>query len=802
MKFPPPLLLFALLAGWLAPRIGGAAEPLRVEFSRDLWISAYKSEREGSNGASPKLKLKGIQEFFLCDLDPAPLRGKRVLRAQLHVHLEGAETLGRITVSTVAEDWVEGRGTSYARTPGASCFGWARTDEARWGGGEPDITSVINGAGGSIWGFGDSTPPDADRWQVIPIEPAVVQARLDGRSYGFSVMDDVGSEYTRTGNTIDYRHFPNRYVASREGRRNTAPYFTLWLEDGPAAQQSKTRVAAKPAIAPAKLPPLQPAPSAGTKPPVECRDEFGEPLAALEFFAARGETIGFSIATKTSEVAVEWPTLKTVLFSMPKVAGQVDPLVPVAFTGAPTEGAEGGGTFIEIHVPRDAKPGQHAGILRVGAHALACTVTVWNFTLPDRLSFLPQMNCYGLPGHEREYYRLAHEHRTVLNRLPYGWTGRVDRKTAPVIRADGSWDWTAWDAEFGPLLDGSAFRDLPRSGVPIEAFYLPLNENWPMDHERYFRGGYWIESAYDEAYWREFRDAVARFAEHFTARGWTEPMFEFYLNNKVYFKRDRGNRWDACSAAWVFDEPMNTQDFWALRRFGMEFWRGVAAKPGARFTFRADISRPEWQRDLLDGVTSAEIVSGVLRTYRDRVVQRAEQFDNLVYMYGSANRIGTSNAMPAAWCVETWALGADGVVPWQTIGKADAWQKPDQLSLFYPTPNGPVPSLRLKSFRAGQQLTEYLTMFTALSGGNRLDVGAAVLALPGLRAALEKKSEADAGDSLFGPEAGSTLTALRQRLGHWLDAKAPALRDRWHDPRPQPRDPAAVRTITALPRPD
>lgn len=154
--------------------------------------------------------------------------------------------------------------------------------------------------------------------------------------------------------------------------------------------------------------------------------------------------------------------------------------------------------------------------------------------------------------------------------------------------------------------------------------------------------------------------------------------------------------------------------------------------------------------------------------------------------------------MPAAWCVETWALGADGVVPWQTIGKADAWTKPDDLALFYPTPSGPVPSLRLKSFRAGQQLVEYLTMFTALSGESREAVWAAVLTEPGLRAALEKKSETDAGTSLFGPEAHRTLGTLRLRLGGWLDAKSPKLRDRWHDPRPSGRDPAKVREIAAL----
>jgi hypothetical protein len=278
-------------------------------------------------------------------------------------------------------------------------------------------------------------------------------------------------------------------------------------------------------------------------------------------------------------------------------------------------------------------------------------------------------------------------------------------------------------------------------------------------------------------------------------------VFEFYLNNKVYFKRDRGNRWDASSAPWIFDEPVNTQDFWALRRFGLELWRGVAAQPEVRFSFRADLSRPEWQRDLLDGVTSTEIVSGALRTYHERVIARAGRFGNFVAMYGSANRIGTPNLMPAAWCVETWALGADGVVPWQTIGKPAAWKTPDDLSLFYPTASGPVPSLRLKSFRAGQQLTEYLAMFAVLSGQSRTAVGAAVLAEAGLRSTLEKKSEADAGTLHYDASTARALNALRLRLGQWLDAQAPAPRERWHDPRPARHDAGAVKEIRALAAP-
>ena len=153
-------------------------------------------------------------------------------------------------------------------------------------------------------------------------------------------------------------------------------------------------------------------------------------------------------------------------------------------------------------------------------------------------------------------------------------------------------------------------------------------------------------------------------------------------------------------------------------------------------------------------------------------------------MYGGANAIGTPNIANAAWCIEAWSMGADGVLPWNTIGSADSWQKPDELSLFYPSEKGPLPSLRLKTFQAGQQLVEYLTQYCAVSGESRESVMAAIRNTPGLSATLVKKNEEDAGKSQFRAETQPSMEALRMRLGTYLDAKAPAPRERWFDPRP------------------
>ncbi len=770
----------------------------RVEVTRDLWISSHRNESEGNNGGSPKLKLKGIQEFFLIDFDPVPLKGKIVKRAQLHLHLTSPDApLRRTTVSTITQEWTEGEGRDYEKRPGVSSFFWAKFGEQRWGNDASDITSVVCGEGGSIWGFGDASPPDQEGWQIVPILPEVVQARIDGASQGFFAIDDVGNEYTRDGDAFEYKLFRNRYVSSREDKKIWHPYFTLWLEDGVSATASQTSPAPVTATAVAQLPTAPThIPSA---PALPCRNLFGEPLASTHFFAAKGEAIGFSVPAKLGEVKVDAPSLRVKLYSMPKVADFRDPLVPQGFDLGDEllkeiPSSDGGETFIDLLIPKDTPAGTIQGKVTTGNQTLPFTVTVWNFTLPDHLSFLPQMNAYGLPNHPIEYYRLAHEHRTVLNCLPYGWRGQV-HDPVPKIRADQSWDWSEFDAVFAPLLDGSAFSDLPRGPIPVDAFYLMLNENWPMAHEEHFRGGYWIENAYDDTYWSQFRSAAAEIARHIQEKDWTEPMFEFYLNNKIYFKKDD---WRKCSAAWIFDEPVHTQDFWAIRRFGQEFWQATVPFPKAHLMYRSDISRPQWQRELFDHCVNVEVVSGILRTYWPRVMRRARDYGNLYYMYGSANAIGTANGSNAAWCVETWSLGADGVVPWNTIGKIQSWTEPDDLSLFYRTPNGPVPSLRLKAFRAGQQLIEYLTQYCTESGQSRDSVMAAIRATPGLSATLVKTSEDDAGKSKFGPETGAALESLRMALGTWLDKASPPAKERWIDIRPARPDFRSARQVTPL----
>jgi hypothetical protein len=513
-----------------------------------------------------------------------------------------------------------------------------------------------------------------------------------------------------------------------------------------------------------------------------------------------------------------------------------DPIVPLGdLQLSPAPGAKNQSLHVEIYIPHDLAAGQHAGTLTLAVRGgsrpailwLPVTLDVWDFTLPDHLSFLPEMNCYGLPDNERDYYRLAHRHRTVLNRVPYNQNGRMQDGCAP--RWDNlrlSLDWSDWDRRFGPLLDGSAFADLPRRGIPVDCFYLPLHENWPSPMEGNYNGDYWADRAFPDAYRQAFVSAARQFATHIGTRGWTETLFQCFLNNKNNFKA-RG--WSRGSSPWLLDEPANFQDYWALRYFARAFHEGInqaavndmgspsGAAPARaralshsatapRLVFRADISRPQWRRDSLDGLLDYHVVGSAMRNYLFLVTERKRAFGEIVVEYGSTNPVEASNLQPVGWCLEVWALGGDGVIPWQTVGTSESWESADELALLYPaqaraapsrkSAGVPIPSIRLKAYRRGQQDVEYLTLWSSLYKEPRWAVGSQVrqaLELAGARHGTGITDAEDAGRADYARLHSRDIWALRAAIGAALSHAHPTFQSKlvdFHTPR---------RDVTRLP---
>jgi hypothetical protein len=513
-----------------------------------------------------------------------------------------------------------------------------------------------------------------------------------------------------------------------------------------------------------------------------------------------------------------------------------DPIVPLNFPPSPTGTRLASQSLhVEIYIPHNLPAGLHTGELTLTLRAgpeprslqLPVTLRVWDFTLPDHLSFLPEMNCYDRPEHERDFYRLAHRHRTVFNCVPYHQNGLVQDGCVP--RWDSQrrdFDWSAWDRRFGPLLDGSAFADLPRKRVPVECFYLPMHENWPSLMERNYNGNYWADRAFPESYRSAFVATSRVFAAHFQGKHWNETLFQAFLNNKVDFK-ERG--WSRATSLWLLDEPANFQDFWAIRYFARAFHEGVsqawdagagshsnaaqasaASTPTPRMVFRADISRPQWQRDSLDGLLDYLVVSNSMRNYPQLVFERKRALGQIVVEYGSSNSIEGSNVQPAAWCLDAWSLGADGVLPWQTVGTTESWERADDLALFYPVRAraagrarvtadasgwAAIPSIRLKAYRRGQQDVEYLTLWSSLHKEPRWAVAAqarAALNLTGRREGTGFTGGEDAGRIDYDQLRPGALWGLRVALGAAISEAHPGPAQKLVDFRTPRRDPSRL----------
>lgn len=475
-------------------------------------------------------------------------------------------------------------------------------------------------------------------------------------------------------------------------------------------------------------------------------------------------------ATQPAETTVEY---------MPDVVVPLTGPLPIPAQDDPEAAKQTNASLLcEVYVPHKVAPGVKKGTLTIASAGqtlqLKVELTIWDFTLPDQLSFVPEMNAYGAAGPTAQtigYYKLAHEHRTCLTRLYYHWNGQVDY--APKVQ-DEKVDWSDWSKQFGPLFDGSAFKDLPRSGEPVDVFYLPFNENWPLDYYKYYQKSYWPETAFPQEYKTKMQRAFADVAKLIDGKGWHNTTFWFFLNGKVYNKRAG---WDRAVSTWVMDEPRDLQDFWALRWYGNLFHQAVDPVKGkARMWVRSDVSYSPWGRNTLWGVVDTECLGG-----GDAQRIRMKQDEQVLWgksaftQYGAANHPSEPNVQPVVWSLLCWSNGASGLAAWQTIASPNQWSQGSETAVLYPAKNGRIlPSIRLKAFRQGEQMIEYLTLLGDTYKQPQFAVAAGMKQAIDLTSAVHKSYEDDAGTARFDKADPTALWLLRYRVGQMVSAKHPA----------------------------
>jgi hypothetical protein len=417
---------------------------------------------------------------------------------------------------------------------------------------------------------------------------------------------------------------------------------------------------------------------------------------------------------------------------------------------------------VDIHVPTDAPVATKTGTLRIEGNGrsveLAVRVRVHRPVLPDVPFFRPELNCYGGPGRAgeekfRDSHRIAHYNRCSINRVPYNQSGRAHDDVTPTVDGAGHiTDWTVFDRGLGGLLDGSWFADNPRAGVPVPTLYLPLHEGWPLNFRDHYHPGDGIgidpknqeallrhdalakppEEALDTAFNRAFSTATREFYDHCLERGWDRTLFQCYLNDKPNFGY----------TVWTLDEPVKYRDWaalnhfarlfrealpdrapytlaWHERRFGDPMAGGGRGVPA--FVFRADVSRPEWQGSVSDGLMTLMVANNGQFARPRTMAALAERLPAILYTYGSCNPPDRSNWESVAWCVKAFAHGCEGVVPWQSIAGGGALQKPDPNGLIVDAGEHghAVASLRVHALRQGAEICELLRLVQIQRGWSR-----------------------------------------------------------------------------------
>jgi hypothetical protein len=793
MRILAALLLFL-------PQGAASPETLRLPCSADTMLSTSHGEERQNGGGRSTLRLKAIEDLSILDFDVAPLKGRTVEEARLFLFPTGPHKLRSIGISTIATPWKEGQGNGKNAEPGEASFKEAAAGERPWGAPGSDFYAASFGQGGSIWAARD-LKAEADGWASLEIPPAILHAMVEGNSFGLALTDE-------------HQTFQNNSFYSRE-QNAKAPFISVlrWKQGQAPASGAQRYVAppaktpvdrsgeflrgsdAPPAVAPVALPD-------GSKYRIlyEGETNLDAPAASrlwdgrsISLAAARGEHIGFEIGLELPEArAVRIDGAGFVASRIAPVGSTVDPLIPIAGD------VSGKALFhVERHVPKSTAPGEQklALTLKVGDNEVAIPVTlrVHSAVIPDTLSFHVSLNAYGSPGErlgdkegspgfielERSYHRLAHEHRGTLAIVPYSHRGRLQWNVVPETRRNGTkvevTSWEKFDERYGPYFDGSAFKGLPRDGVPLAHIYWPHHENWPLPINEYYsyRGkieDHWRdaptpEQAFAEDYGKAFAAMVREFATHAASKGWARTQFQVFLNNKPDL---RWHRHENEGAWWRLDEPVTPEDHLAIRYFAKRATEAVRDLKSVNVKFRADLSRPQCRRDFLDGVLGLDCVAGSYRQYPNLVFGRGEE----VWIYGGVP-IGGSGEAGRAWAFQCYLDGADGAVPWLALGDAGAWTKPEDTALILPPKPGmekrAYATLRLKSLRRGELDAELLRMLLVKMNATREDVRAGVSKALALGGQFKKTSEVDAGQIDYGRLDSDRFEVLRRSILEALD---------------------------------
>jgi glycosyl hydrolase family 123 len=182
--------------------------------------------------------------------------------------------------------------------------------------------------------------------------------------------------------------------------------------------------------------------------------------------------------------------------------------------------------WIEVYVPPSTRPGTYRGKVTVWIQqnrdaTIPLTLNVWNFTLPSTSS-LPNSFGFNGPTALRQHagsYTTDEELRrlTFLYSKAALWH-RLSLHGGAMIPPEFNFrgtniriDWTDYDAEVGPFLDGTVLTPgQPLAGAKITSIDLRESRDIQSDEQKIL-------------YWRAY-------AKHFREKGWLNRLFNYLVD--------------------------------------------------------------------------------------------------------------------------------------------------------------------------------------------------------------------------------------------------------------------------------
>ena len=449
------------------------------------------------------------------------------------------------------------------------------------------------------------------------------------------------------------------------------------------------------------------------------------------------------------------------------------------YNSVPVPDDKGGlqSVWLDFYIPREQEPGLYQSTIVTSLSTgdvleIPLEITVWPATLPDRPSIDAVGEvyiAYHLEGGGMDmstepwkqlahcYQKLAHQHRVVfIERTPKLY--------------DGS-DWAAYDAVYGPILDGSLFSEEngyfgPGVDTPVTVWRTP----WPQQYDVE------LQAPLPESDLQKYTSLAQGWVAHAREMQWDQSDFFAYVFDEVDGPLDSGN------------DTVERREYLAMVHDQMKrLQAALDAGSGGEvidllWTSHSDPSI--WLGD------EALDLVGKVRWWAPNAVaanpsffaDRQQEGEKIWFYHAGHPHIGIHSINASGIEMRTWGvIGArydfDGQLMWavnlgsdtEPFARPSYRDEDDRFGngvLVYPgnqlpkigfrSEPGPIPSMRLKAWRRGLQDAELIRL--AKAAGNAAEAEQLLRRM--IPAAL---GEAD-GEAEWPEEAGEWIEFRRKLL--------------------------------------